>query len=182
MTVPQMLKILLVAVPVFAPIQAQELRYGVQIHVSSPMGDLKTAVDSKPGLGGGVHMTVDLGQGHVLRPRLDYLAFPDATVYSAKNRVNELSLGVEYLYMLEGRTGFYVLGGLSGNKWKFDEESTVSGTFSTSTTKLGYALGAGFAFNETLNLEVRFTTTQLDSRSVSNQNANAFELGALYRF
>lgn len=171
----------LVAASLAMPATAQDLRFGVQAHASLPMGDLKDAVDSKAGIGVGLHLTVDFGQGHVLRPRLDYVAFPDATVYSVKNRVNDLSLGADYLYMIEGRTGCYVLGGLSANRWKFDAE--VGGlSFSTSTTKLGYALGTGYAFNENVSLELRFTATKFDSSTVSNQNANALQLAALYRF
>lgn len=172
----------LAAASTLTSLQAQDLRYGVQGHISLPMGDLKDAVDDKAGIGGGVHMTVDFGQGHLLRPRLDYMAFPDATVYSGiTNQVNDLSLGLDYLYMLEGKTGFYVTGGLSANRWKV--QADVSGlSYHNNTTKLGYALGAGYAFNENLSLEARFTATKFDTRTVSDQNANVLQVGANYRF
>lgn len=162
---------------------AQDLKYGVQVHLSSPTGDLKDAVDSKPGIGLGGHMTVDFGQGHVLRPRLDYVAFPDATVFDGvKNQVSELSLGADYLFRIEEIQGLYVLGGLSANRWKFDSEVVGLGSFSTSSTKLGYALGTGFSFNENVSAEVRFAVTKFNSRTVSNQNANALQVAVLYRF
>lgn len=162
---------------------AQDLKYGVQVHISSPTGDLREAVDSKPGIGLGAHMTVDFGQGHVLRPRLDYVAFPDATVFDGvKNQVNELSLGADYLFKIQEVEGLYLLGGLSANRWKFDSEVVGHGTFSTSSTKLGFALGTGFSFNDNVSAEVRFTVTKFDSRTVSGQNANALQAAVLYRF
>lgn len=172
----------LVAASALTALQAQEVRYGVQGHISLPMGDLKDAVDDKAGIGGGIHLTVDFGQGHLLRPRVDYTAFPDANVFSGMtNKVNDLSLGLDYLYLLEGRTGFYVTGGLSADRWKV--QSDVSGlSYTNNTTKLGYALGAGYAFNENLSLEARFTATKFDTRAVSDQNANALKVGAQYRF
>ena len=162
---------------------AQELRYGVQAHVSLPVGDLKDAVDSKPGLGLGAHLTVDLGQGHVLRPRLDYVAFPDANVFEGvKNKMSDLSFGVDYLFQVEGATGFYVTGGLSAHRWNAEVEVSGLGTFSSNTTKLGYAAGVGYAFNANVNAEARFTTTKFTTRTVSDENANALQLGVLYRF
>lgn len=182
MTLTRLSMSLLVAAAAFTSAQAQELRYGVQAHVSLPLGDLKDVVDNKPGIGGGVHMTVDFGQGHVLRPRLDYLAFPNATISTVRNKVNELSLGVDYLYMMEGNTGFYLTGGLAANRWSVQTDVSGLDSFSSNTTKLGYALGAGYAFNENLGLEARFTATKFDTRAVSDQNANALQLVASYRF
>lgn len=177
MTLTRLSMSLLLAAIAFTSAQAQELRYGVQAHVSLPMGNLKDVVDNKPGIGGGLHMTLDFGQGNVLRPRVDYIAFPDATISSVKNKVNNLSFGADYLYMMEGNTGFYLTGGLSANRWTVEV-----GPFSHATTKLGYALGMGYAFNENLSVEARFTSTKFDTQAVSDQNANALQLAASYRF
>ena len=162
---------------------AQELRYGVQAHLSLPSGDLKEAVDNKAGLGLGAHLTLDFGQGHLLRPRFDYTAYPDATVFDGiSNKMDVLSLGVDYLYQLEGSTGFYVTGGLAANRWKSEVEISGLGTFSSNTTKLGYAAGVGYAFNAQVSAEARLTSTKFTTRTVSDENANAFQLAALYRF
>lgn len=161
---------------------AQDLKYGLQAHVTLPLGDLKDTVDSKPGIGLGAHMTVDFGQGHVLRPRVDFIAFPDATVFDVKNKVNNLSLGADYLYVFEGKTGFYVLGGLAVNRWKVDAELPGIGPLTVTTTKLGYALGGGFAFNEQVSAELRYSASQYGLPGHSSQNASAFEVVAYYRF
>ena len=52
-------------------LRAEVPRYGVQGLVNIPLGDLKTYVDNNPGIGIGVHGTFDLGDGHMLRPRLE---------------------------------------------------------------------------------------------------------------
>lgn len=165
--------------------QAEDPRFGVQVHGNIPTGDLKDAVDSKLGIGGGAHATFDLGFGHLIRPRLDYTFFPEATLRSGsaslKNKVNNLSVGADYLYFIEGRpVGFYVTGGLSLNHWKVDVSNSL-GSFSESSNKAGFAAGAGFNFNKSFGAELRFITSKYGSGS-KDYTASALQVGMTLRF
>ncbi len=179
-----------------AGLSAQEVRFGLQANGNAPLGDLKDAVDSKPGLGIGAHLTWNLGGGHVIRPRVDYLFFPENSAYAAadygvsasgKYKVNDLSGGVDYLYFLEGKDeGFYLTAGLSVNRWKVDYDYTVrignvtsSASASDTTTKGGFAVGAGWNFNRSFGAEVRFTSTKFGK---GDGSANAVQAGVTFRF
>jgi hypothetical protein len=101
-------------------LQAEGPRYGVQGLVNLPLGDLKTYVDKNPGMGLGVQGTFDLGNGHMLRPRLDYSIFQQATIAAAKQNVSYLSLGGDYLYFIAGKPeGLYLTAGLAAVRWTF---------------------------------------------------------------
>lgn len=159
-------------------LQAEAPRYGVQGLVNIPLGDLKTYVDSKPGPGIGVHGTFDLGDGHMLRPRLDFSVFPEASFATIKQTATSLSLGGDYLYFLAGKPeGLYLTGGLSAIRWSF--ETKVGSFKSTSaTTKVGLAGGVGYQWNATLGTEARF----VHSRIASDFQANALQAGVTVRF
>lgn len=163
--------------------QAEDPRFGVQVHGNIPTGDLKDAVDSKLGVGGGAHVTFDLSGGHLIRPRIDYTFFPETTLNSGaatlKNKVNNLSAGADYLYFLEGKPeGLYFTGGLSYNHWKV-EATALGQTYSDTSNKLGFAAGAGYNFNSTFGAEVRFTSTKFGKDEGS---ANAVQFGVTLRF
>lgn len=159
-------------------LQAEAPRYGVQGLVNLPLGDLKDYVDSSPGPGVGVHGTFDLGDGHMLRPRLDYLVYPEASFASVKRNASSLSLGGDYLYFIAGRPeGFYVTGGLSIVRWSFGAEDTTA-SVTSHTTKLGLAAGVGYQWNATLGTEGRF----LHSRIGNGFQANALQAGVTVRF
>jgi hypothetical protein len=165
--------------------RAEDPRFGVQVHGNIPIGDLKDAVDSKLGVGGGAHVTFDLGDGHLIRPRLDYIFFPEATFNSGsasvKNKVNDLSAGADYLYFLSGKPeGLYFTGGLSFNHWKV--ETTAAGvSLSDTSNKLGLAAGVGFHFNASFGAEVRFTTSKYGSGS-KDFTANTLQACVTLRF
>ena len=159
-------------------LRAEAPRYGVQGLVNIPFGDLKDFVDNKPGPGIGVHGTFDLGDGHMLRPRLDYSLYPEATFASVKRSAYNLSLGGDYLYFIAGKPeGFYLTGGLAVMRWSFEAEV---GTFKTTTdtTKLGLAAGAGYQWNATVGTEARL----VHSRIASGFQADAIQLGVTIRF
>ena len=155
-------------------LSAQDVRFGVQGQVNVPLGDLKDFVDSKPGVGVGVHGIFDLGSGHNLRPRFDYNVYPKATVNALDNKADNLNLGVDYLYFLEGKNseGLYFTGGASAVRWHFERNN-----FSESTTRLGLAAGVGYQWNATFGTEVRYTTSK-----VSGSTLDAFQVGATIRF
>ncbi len=157
-----------------AALSAQDAQFGVQGQVNLPLGDLKNFVDSKPGVGVGVHCTFDLGSGSVIRPRFDYNVYPKATVGPFDNKADNLSLGADYMYYVEGKSaeGLYFTGGLSAVRWHFDTNG-----FSENTTRMGIALGAGYQWNSTFGTEVRYTTSKVDGSTV-----DALQVGATIRF
>lgn len=186
--------VLLVLAGAAAPLQAQEVRYGLQIHGNVPMGDLKGAADSKVGFGGGGHMTIDFGEGHLLRPRLDYVVYPENKAFggsaSVKSKVSDASLGLDYIYDFGGKDGgFYLTAGLAWHRWKAEYDyavpadggSVVSSTDSSTSSKIGVAAGAGFNFNTSFSVEARYVATKFLQGS-EDRTAGAMQVAALYRF
>jgi hypothetical protein len=153
----------------------------VQVHGSIPSGDLNDAVDGKLGVGGGAHGTFDLGDGHMIRPRLDYTLFPEATVKAIKSKFNDLSLGADYLYFISGKPeGLYVTGGLALHRWSVDRtEAGIS--YSGNSNKPGFAAGAGYNFNASFGAELRLLSTKY-SASGKDFTANAIQAGVTLRF
>ena len=159
-------------------LQAEAPRYGVQGLVNIPLGDLKTYVDSKPGPGFGIHGTFDLGDGHMLRPRLDYSLFPEASFATIKQTATSLSLGGDYLYFIAGKPeGLYLTGGLSAVRWSFEHKDAVSKVTSNST-KVGLAAGVGYQWNATVGTEARWLHSSLSSAF----KADALQAGITIRF
>ncbi|WP_243303259.1 outer membrane beta-barrel protein [Geothrix oryzisoli] len=159
-------------------LRAEAPRYGVQGLVNIPLGDLKDFVDSKPGPGVGVHGTFDLGDGHMLRPRLDYSVFPEASFGSLKQSAWDLSLGGDYLYFIAGKPeGLYVTGGLAVVRWSFETKDAFT-KVTANTTKLGLAAGVGYQWNATVGTELRYTYSKVDS----GFTADGLQAGVTIRF
>ena len=170
-------------------LHAEDPRFGIQAHGSFPIGDLKDKVDSKAGAGLGVHATLDLGQGHVIRPRADYTFFPEATFPMATNKIKNLSAGVDYLYFLNRKPeGLYLTTGLSFNHWNVDSSYAASGGYPAgsstfSSNKAGYAFGAGFNFNTTFGAELRYLTSrQIRLGQGFDTPASMLQAGVTLRF
>jgi len=160
-------------------LRAEPPRYGVQGLVNIPLGDLKDFVDSKPGPGFGVHGTFDLGDGHMLRPRLDYTIFPEASFATIKQTATSLSLGGDYLYFIAGKPeGFYLTAGLAAMRWSFEVKNPFVGDVTSHTTKLGLTAGAGYQWNATVGTEARFVR----SRIARDFQANSLQAGVTIRF
>ncbi len=174
-------------------LQAQDVGYGLQIHGNIPMGDLKEAADSKAGFGGGAHMTIDFGDGHRLRPRLDYVVYPENKAFGGsaygKSKVNDASLGLDYIYDFGGKDGgFYLTAGAAWHRWKAEYDypapygnTTVSVRSSSTSSKAGAAAGAGFNFNPSFGVEARYVATKFKQGS-TDRTAGAVQVAALYRF
>ncbi|HJV48423.1 MAG TPA: outer membrane beta-barrel protein [Geothrix sp.] len=144
-------------------LQAEAPRYGVQGLVNLPLGDLKTYVDNKPGPGFGIHGTFDLGEGHMLRPRLDYSLYPEASFTTIKQTASNISLGGDYLYFIaEKPEGLYVTVGVSAVRWSFEYKDPATKVTST-TTKAGLAAGVGYQWNATVGTEVRWLRSTVSS-------------------
>lgn len=159
-------------------LQAESYRLGVQGLVNVPLGDLRTFVDSKPGPGVGVHCTFDLHDGHMIRPRMDYSTFPEASFTTIKQSANNVSVGADYLYFIaEKPERLYLIFGLSAVKWKFNTNNADI-KVTSSTTKFGLAAGAGYQWNATLGTEVRW----MHSVVSSTFKADSIQGGVTIRF
>ena len=160
------------------PLRAETPRYGVQGLINIPLTDLKKYVDSKPGPGVGVHGTFDLGDGHMLRPRLDYTVYPEAAFATLKQTATNIGLGGDYLYFVAGKPeGFYLTTGLAAVRWSFE---TKTSTFQATshTTKAGIAAGVGYQWSAVVGTEARY----LHSRIARDFRADAMQLGVTVRF
>ena len=159
-------------------LQAEAPRYGVQGLVNLPLGDLKTYVDNNLGIGIGVHGTFDLGGGHMLRPRLDYSLYQQASRASVKQTASYLSLGGDYLYFISGRPeGYYVTAGLSAMRWSLQHQDPGT-DLTNDTTKLGEAVGIGYQWNYNIGTEARWLHS-----SVSNHfRADSLQAAVTFRF
>lgn len=159
-------------------LRAETPRYGVQGLVNLPLGDLKDYVDSKPGPGFGIHGTFDLMDGNMVRPRLDFSTFPQATIAGVRQTASSFSLGGDYLYFFaEKPEGLYFTTGLSVTHWTLENKVDADRTTS-STTKIGLAVGMGYQWNATLGTEARF----LRSHVSSVFRADILQVGVTVRF
>ena len=184
-------------------LQAQEVRYGVQIQWNIPMDDLKTFVDNRAGFGGGAHATIDFGGGNVLRPRLDYVVYPENANFlqpvfgagaTGKAKASHAALGIEYIYNFSGKAdeGFYVSAGIGWHRWKADYDYvvktgqvTVSNNATATSDRVGFSGGLGYNFNRNIGLEVRYLATKFEQgngKQTVELTAGQVQVAALYRF
>jgi len=170
------------------PARAEEPRYGLQVHASLPTGDLKNAVDNKPGAGLGAHVTFDLGRGHVLRPRVDAVFFPEGAFNGLKTKAHDLSLGGDYLYFPGGKPdGLYLTAGLGLHRWTVDTTTPAAGSTpgtsgTQSSSRFGYAAGFGYNFNRSLGAELRYIGTHYANQTAWDPTANTLQASVTYRF
>lgn len=171
-------------------LRAEAPCYGVQGLVNIPRSDLKKYVDSKPGPGFGVHGTFDLGDGHMLRPRLDYSLFPEASFATLKQTASSLSLGGDYLYFLAGKPeGIYFTAGLAVARWSLRQRDVPGIPDTTSnTTKFGLVAGVGCQWSATLGTDLRWLHSNLTTNKVSASaqtsqfKADTLQVGVTIRF
>lgn len=167
----------LMTASLFSPrASAQDLKWGGQFTVSVPQGDNGDAqnLDGKPGFGLGVHVLVDLKNGHALLPRFDYLMYsngsPDpnhwAPGVALKYRL--MMLGADYQYHFHGKPGQgpYVLGGLAYGDMEYKAER--GGASITASDKAPvFALGGGYQFSPRLGVEFRYLNATFKPNGVS---------------
>jgi hypothetical protein len=160
---------------------AQEVQFGAHGGFNLPLGDLDKAVDGRLGLTIGGHVGLYYGNGHELRPRVDYTHYaggwtPVTSSSFGRNTISAWGIGADYLFYTETRPqGLYLTMGLGFQNWTVDPENAPS----QSKTSLALAAGAGFRFNRSFAFEGRFTTGQFQS---TNGQANALQLIASIRF
>jgi hypothetical protein len=168
----------LALVSVNAP--AQEVQWGAQGGLNLPLGDLDRAVDGRLGFTLGGHVGLYYGNGHELRPRVDYTYYdggwqPVGSTFG-KATISAWGLGADYLYYTETRpSGLYLTMGLGFQSWTVDPNNGPS----ASKTSLSVAAGAGYRFNRSFAVEGRFLTGQFQA---TNGQANALQALASIRF
>lgn len=156
---------------------AQEIQFGVHGGLNAPLGDLDKALDGRPGFTLGGHMGLYFGNGHEVRPRVDFTYYDgDTPVDNGNITISAWGLGGDYLYYFETRPqGIYLTMGLGVQGWTVDPDNHPS----HSKTSLSLAAGAGYRFSRNLSVEARFTTAQFQS---TNGQANALQVLASFRF
>ena len=146
-----------------APLAAQDAHFAIQAGGNIPQSDLKDFVDSRLGFTAGVAVPVDLGSGHVIRPRADY-GYDSGSIsnplFSDDNKVKTLFIGADYLYFpAQKMEQFYVTGGLGYQNTKLETHVNNVGDFSDSKGALAWAVGAGWQFTDNLGAELRYTSS-----------------------
>lgn len=135
---------------------AQELRWGIQAHGTFPKGEMAKELDDATGLGGGIHMLVDLGGLSAFRPKAEVLAFKaGANAAGVDTRIEGRRFGVDYLFFPAETTvaGFYLLAGVDYTRW--ETQHTLAGSSQRETHGAwGGELGGGYQFNRLLGMEV----------------------------
>lgn len=160
---------------------AQSFQPGIHGGLNIPLGDLGTAVDDRFGLTFGGHLGVYYGNGHELRPRVDYTRFnggyfPAGGGRFDKNTISAWGVGADYLYYTEQRlVGPYLAMGLGYQWWDVSPRDSAN----HSNSAMSFAAGGGFRFNRTFAVEARFTTGQFQD---TNGAANAIQVLGTMRF
>lgn len=186
------------------PVAAKESpRFGIQVGVVDPQGDLKDAVNSKKGFTLGAHFTFDMGNDLTLRPRLDYTHFPSWDESSAGSdgfssyqsslslQFTNMSLGVDLLVPPGNQKQFYFIGGLSYIAWKgkvsgyyryqdpYNGNQELNENESKTWNKLGVSIGAGTHLGERGFAELRYTMSKFGE---DDSSANLLALSVGFRF
>ncbi|MBS1767207.1 MAG: porin family protein [Acidobacteria bacterium] len=182
-----MKRLLLVLAPLAlaaAPLAAQDAHFGIQAGVNIPQSDLKDWVDSKLGGTLGVNATVDLGSGHVIRPRLDY-GYYSASVsdpfFTSDNKVKTLFAGADYLYFPAQRMEqIYVTAGLGYQNTKVEADNPGGG-FSDSKGAFAWSAGAGWQFNDAFGAEARYISSH-PKFDVGTFKADAINVAVTFKF
>lgn len=145
------------------PMAAKTFDIQGQVTLNQPTQDLSTALDSKLGLGLGIHWLQHHGFQHTSRTRLDWNVWGQGpAVGGVKTQVSNYHLAFDHLYHFDDRDkGAYLVGGVGAVRW-FTERETASATSRSHTTKLGVTAGAGYQFNRNLGLEGRVLVSGVD--------------------
>jgi opacity protein-like surface antigen len=154
------------------------VRFGLEAQAGLAQSDLKTYVDSKPFVGVGVQATYDLPGASLLRGRLDYNRYFDATIKGVNTKAENLELAADFVFYVDGKNqGVYFLVGPSAVRWSLDAQvSSLHGTLDT--TKLGLNAGIGYQVTRNLGVEARYSYCDL----APEFKAPSIAFSANYRF
>lgn len=139
------------------PLAAQDLRFGLQATLASPLGDLgdKAMLDGSLGYGIGAHAMIGFAGGHAIVPRLDYTYFEKS---SPTRKAQMFQVGADYNYFISGKVnqGLYVGVGVGFGMTKFEVNTPTWSSEDTPNTAYG-AASAGYMFTPNLGAEIRYT-------------------------
>jgi hypothetical protein len=144
-----------------APLSAAEASFGGQIHLAKPLGTFADAghLGDRLGFGLGIQVPVDFGAGHMLRPKLDYLAFNRGSG-DRRYKADALLLMADYTYFVaEAAEGGYLIAGLGFHSTRLDATKTFGPLAASGVrthTGLAYNVGLGYAFNRNVGMEVKY--------------------------
>ncbi len=159
---------------------AQSYQFGGHAGFSIPMGDLSSTLDGRLGYIVGGHAGLYYGNGHELRPRIDYMHFsggwqPEGDEFH-RATVTGWVFGADYIFYPETRPmGVYLAMGVGLQSWNVDPEKGGS----QSKTGLGISIGTGYRFNRVFSLETRFLTGQFQD---NHGQANTLQFIGNIRF
>lgn len=175
------------------PIHAQQARFGCQLTISKPQGDLGSSemLDGKIGFGLGIHTIIEKNNGFGIVPRIDFTRYSRSETYSngyynVDNdfSMNNLQLGVDFNIRPGGQPskGLYFIGGVGYSFAKFDQSWTSHGTWSyqsvdASDSKNAFyaALGLGGNVNKSISFELRYiaiSNYSFDGKTISAPSLN----------
>ncbi|BDU76168.1 outer membrane beta-barrel protein [Mesoterricola sediminis] len=160
---------------------AAERAFSLELGLARPTSDLKEYNNGTTGLALGGAFQVDLGDGHLLRPRISLTRFQETTGYYA---LSQAALAVDYLYFLEGRAerGFYVDGGLgiASNRYT----CSTNPIYAQADERPVFSVGAGYQFNRAWGVEFRASASKFTDRTTVNavSNVQFLDVLATYRF
>jgi hypothetical protein len=173
------------------PLSAQDLNrttYGLSVQLNTPMGDLRDDTDKGLGIGASALVQWNLGQGHAIRPRLDFNVFnvsqyePSHSNYRESRNLTAIGIGVDYLYYLsDSPRGLYITGGASVTRWdlSYTTSDRVGSSYSSSydssrnTTSLGLAGGVGWQFTRVIGVEARLVHSPYKAFDLNNPTSTA---------
>ncbi len=155
--------------------------FSATVQAVMPLRDLKESLDQRTGYGLGAQWTHEHGDWHASRTRLEWNTFPESGPVGAagtKTYAKNYILSFDHLFKLNtGTTQAYVVGGLGGARWCF-EQTTATTYDSRWTTKLAITGGVGVQFANRVNLEARYVVSSVGKTF----DANTLQASLGFRF
>lgn len=187
----------LAAILLAAPAQlgASDTSFGVQFSTAFTGSDLEGLSAAHHGLSGGINGTIDFGEGHAMRPRIDFSRYqghrviPTDDLFAANvglhsnAKVDQFALGADYLYYFRKNVdqGPYVLAGIGAvsTSWSSDLTLDTSPQVKTQAsfrrTSTYAQIGLGWQFTRAFGLEVRQQLTYLDTDVAARLRAPGYQ-------
>lgn len=195
-----------------AGLRAQRpVQFGFALHGSVPVGDLDKDLDGRMGGGLSFLVPMDLGLGHVVRPRLDLNAYAISDYrryqdeYRESQTFSSFGMAADYLFYPGGNSdrGVYFGVGLGFQRWAltnttYDDHDHHQGReeweITYNRTSPSFAVCLGVQANRWFAVEARFTSAQyyghegvllgdevLDQRKVT-RNGSSVQVGFTFKW
>lgn len=160
-----------------AQLGAADTLFGGQVSFGRGSDDLETLTDTRNTWSLGAQALIDFGQGHGLRPRLDFArikgtaseTYPGGIILNMASTLDQYSLGADYLYHFSQNVhaGPYIMGGLGAvaTRWHADlsvPKQPVSAEISATKVSPYVQAGLGWQFNRNFGIELRHQFSTFD--------------------